>query len=132
MSDAEHFEDLLANLRIGPDGEWVADESSVSWPCADCARECTPPDESEVWEWYMVHDQVWSDAGMGPHGVLCVGCLEGRLGRRLDRGDFPDLPVNVPSPTKSERLNDRLGPASLWDVERIYFEALMPKTAREG
>jgi hypothetical protein len=38
---------------------------------------------------YIVHDHVWKAAGMEPWGgVLCVGCIEQRIGRRLTPDDF--------------------------------------------
>jgi len=66
-------------------------------------------------EWFMVHDEVWAEAGMpidekheySGEGVLCVGCLEQRLGRRLTSKDFPQLPVNDLD-WQSERLRSRL------------------------
>jgi hypothetical protein len=46
-------------------------------------------------EYYMVHREVWAAAGMLPRGgMLCVGCLEARLGRRLTAADFTSAPVN--------------------------------------
>lgn len=46
----------------------------------------------------MVHDRVWLEAGMRWHavcdygigccGILCIACLEQRLGRALRRRDF--------------------------------------------
>jgi hypothetical protein len=40
-------------------------------------------------EVYMVRDAVWKRAGMEPlGGCLCIGCLERRLGRRLEPKDF--------------------------------------------
>ena len=43
----------------------------------------------------MVHDAVWQAAGMptdrlqgAGRGFLCIGCLEGRLGRKLVARDF--------------------------------------------
>ena len=38
--------------------------------------------------------RVWEDAGMEHHGFLCIGCLETRLGRRLNRADFTDADIN--------------------------------------
>jgi hypothetical protein len=65
----------------------------------------------------MVHDRVWEAAGMGPGAIrnpntnryLCVGCLEGRLGRALNPWDFTNAPVNRPAPVYTPRLLDRLG-----------------------
>jgi hypothetical protein len=73
-------------------------------------------------EWYIVSDSVWDAAGMptellvfpaGPvewrPGLLCIGCLECRLGRRLTPDDFDDWPVNEPHPDHTARLANRLG-----------------------
>jgi hypothetical protein len=47
-------------------------------------------------EYYMVHDAVWAEAGMGPHGFLCISCLERRLGRPLTGRDLIDAGCNDP------------------------------------
>jgi len=45
---------------------------------------------NDTCEVYTVRDSVWKAAGMEPKGgCLCVGCLEKRLGRRLNPKDFP-------------------------------------------
>jgi hypothetical protein len=45
----------------------------------------------------MVHDDVWADAGMTPDGgMLCISCLEQRLGGPLVPDDLIDAPVNWP------------------------------------
>ena len=46
-----------------------------------------------------------------PRGMLCIGCLEKRIGRRLTKNDFQDCPVNHEENwyTQSSRLQDRLG-----------------------
>jgi len=43
-------------------------------------------------EYYMVTDQVWDQ--VADHGMLCIGCLEQRLGRMLHARDFTDVPIN--------------------------------------
>ena len=55
--------------------------------CRDCGI-----DTNEIGEYYMVRDKVWgAAAGIPPNGgMLCVACLERRLGRQLTRDDFPD------------------------------------------
>ena len=67
--------------------------------------------EEGTWEWYMVRDSVWEAAGMrngsvmhSGRGILCLGCLEGRLGRRLEPRDLTDAPVNWPSALDTPRL----------------------------
>jgi hypothetical protein len=74
--------------------------------CKDCGRDTTPRTPRRgTWEWYMVHDIVWRNAGMTPEGYLCIGCLEKRLGRQLSAFDFKDLPINeFGKPSDSPRL----------------------------
>ena len=89
------------------------------WPvctsnCADCAV-----GTMTLGEYYMVRDRVWEQAWRGRrkswHGqiagqeILCIGCLEQRIGRTLMASDFIDAPVNDPNkPNISERLRNRL------------------------
>jgi hypothetical protein len=74
--------------------------------CDGCGRDTvTPP-----FEWYTVKDHIWAETGLGTHdAVLCVGCLEQRLGRQLHPEDFADVPTNKPSVHNSERLLHRKG-----------------------
>jgi hypothetical protein len=54
--------------------------------CVDCGRDTGP---CGLREYYSVHDAVWAAAGMAPTGgMLCLGCLECRLGRQLTNDDF--------------------------------------------
>jgi hypothetical protein len=72
-------------------------------PCADCNVECLPNTPPHVRDWhrYMVHDHVWTAAGMGrPGGWVCLGCIEDRLGRPLTADDLADLPLNDLDGTK--------------------------------
>lgn len=72
--------------------------------CLDCRRDTSD-------EYYMVHDELWIEANPDDEGMLCVLCLERRLGRRLTSADFTDAPVNDASETawhKSDTLVDRL------------------------
>ena len=79
--------------------------------CADCGRNtCIPPRE-----FYAVHDALWSEAcAVEPvlpdeSGMLCIGCLEQRLGRELTGADFkPCGLTGNPRPKSSKRLLDRL------------------------
>lgn len=62
----------------------------------------------------MVKLPIWLQAGMiYDGGMLCIGCLETRIGRQLTRSDFDmDLPINTlqegPFSTRSDRLKNRL------------------------
>ena len=78
-------------------------------PCGDCGY---PTNELGEFgdrvpgkrEWYVVTDEVWEAAGMpladhedavySGEGILCVGCLERRLGRELVGADFAPVPLN--------------------------------------
>jgi hypothetical protein len=52
--------------------------------CADCGV-----DTFSTNEYYMVKDHVWAQA-QGGTKLLCIGCLEKRIGRTLTRSDFGD------------------------------------------
>jgi hypothetical protein len=79
--------------------------------CADCGVGTNT-------EWYMVKESVWQLAWIerrkSYHGkipgqeILCIGCLENRIGRTLVRQDFTDAPINNPDSHMSRRLRDRL------------------------
>ena len=84
----------------------------VDFACVDCGFDTNAGDE-----YYMVSTPVWLAAGMrhdhrSGDGMLCIGCLEGRLGRRLQPNDFPDYPINRGWFRYSARLADRLGAAA--------------------
>src|SRR5262249_12462754 len=70
--------------------------------CHDCGNDF---DEYS----YVVHDVVWDASGLSKDGaLLCVGCLEARIGRRLCRDDFTDAPINHFTDSQSLRLQDRI------------------------
>ena len=75
---------------------------SVDFRCIDCRV-----DTSENLEYYMVHDHIWRQARGS--GMLCIGCLENRLGRSLRPRDFTDCLLNSDAFRQSPRLRDRLG-----------------------
>jgi hypothetical protein len=67
----------------------------------------------------MVKDEVWARAWAGQlkpwhevdgQQILCIECLEARIGRPLVAYDFTDAPINDPNDVdgKSDRLLDRL------------------------
>jgi hypothetical protein len=73
------------------------------WDCAACTN-CS-------YEYYMVDDELWSSAteDFGGDGMLCIGCLENRLGGRLTKDDFTDCPLNtINKLAGSTRLKNRL------------------------
>jgi hypothetical protein len=89
------------------------------WPfcitnCVDCGVGTI-----SISEWYMVRSEIWDEAWARSrkswHGrvpgqeILCIACLEQRIGRRLCACDFTDAPINDPDQHEmSERLGDRI------------------------
>jgi hypothetical protein len=69
--------------------------------CVDCGYQTQPRKAKHNYEQYIVRDSIWRAARMragrtdketgvlhGGGGCLCVGCIEKRLGRRLQHTDF--------------------------------------------
>jgi hypothetical protein len=78
------------------------------WNCTDCGIHT-----SRRGEVYMVQDDVWERAWRDRprcplQEILCIGCLETRIGRTLTRHDFTDWPINHDECHRSDRLRDRL------------------------
>jgi hypothetical protein len=71
--------------------------------CVDCGIHTF-----DIKEDYMVDWDLWERVGAG-RGMLCIGCLEARLGRELTPADFINAPINTPAFKKSKRLAQRLG-----------------------
>jgi hypothetical protein len=71
---------------------------SSSSNCVDCGVDICPDSEKRNgrrvrngrngrWEHYMALPEIWKAAGMGvDDGYMCIGCLEGRIGRELTGG----------------------------------------------
>jgi hypothetical protein len=78
------------------------------WFCHDCGADC-----AELGENYMVRDAVWPIGATA--GVLCVGCIERRIGRRLVRDDFDPHWLSAIDADRelSDRLRDRLRGATI-------------------
>ena len=74
-----------------------------AFACVDCSVNTL-----DINEYYMVHNHLWpigSDDGM-----LCIGCLEKRIGRTITSADFTDCLLNNPcyETARSDRLLNRL------------------------
>lgn len=79
-------------------------DTFVSFLCMDCG-------EDTMDEYYMVHKEIWevSTHKEERQGILCIGCLEKRLGRSLNKNDFPsDVPLNIANLSPGYRSSDRL------------------------
>ena len=69
----------------------VMENSPVHHPeCMDCGVDTDAINES-----YMVIDDLWRAAVPTEAGMLCVGCLEKRLGRTLQRKDFAKFCISA-------------------------------------
>jgi hypothetical protein len=90
-------------------------DSDMAGLCRECGI-----NTMTLGEFYMVHDSVWpleKDAGL-----LCIGCLEERIGRRLVPSDFTACPLN--RDRQSPRLRSRYG--EVRDGQRVGFLELLP------
>ena len=111
-----------------------SDDTPESWHCIDCGVNTAPgfPTRSQLHagidggvlslftpdqEIYTVHAKVWRKAG-NPSGCLCIGCLEGRLGRPLRPKDF--VPNDgFDSLPASARLRQRRGSGESSDFRAV-------------
>lgn len=76
---------------------------SLDFKCRDCRV-----DTADIDEYYMVQPNIWqSVAQHEPKIMLCIGCLESRLGRTLTSEDFTDALANSIFP-QSKRLVNRI------------------------
>lgn len=82
------------------------EEIDARFHCVDCG---VNTGVDGIAEYYMVEDYVWEYARMTEHGgMLCIGCLELRLGITLEPRFFTDCAVNRDW-RGSKRLRERLG-----------------------
>lgn len=72
--------------------------------CADCGT-----NTNTINEYYMIHNHIWDSVAKFKE-MLCIGCLENRLGRQLVPSDFTDAPINHGYFEQSERLKSRIRP----------------------
>ena len=89
----------------------IAEEAATLWEFEawDACLDCSTP-TTLVGEYFMVRDVLWQQA-VPRHqrsGMLCVGCLETRVGRQLAPADFSAAVVNSPRLGHSKRLLERL------------------------
>lgn len=72
--------------------------------CLDCQV-----DTGKIGEYYFLHPEIWNAAHNSKKGMLCVGCIEKRLGRKLNASDFAECTLNsFKHGFKSARLTERL------------------------
>jgi len=78
--------------------------SKRKWNCVDCNR-CTKL------EHYFVKSEIWFiSAGMSEKGMLCIDCIEVRIGRQLNSFDFTEAHINNPKTNSmTDKLRNRIG-----------------------
>lgn len=72
--------------------------------CLDCGV-----DTGKIHEHYFITTETWLSVVGSKTGMLCIGCLEKRLGRTLTANDFTDCSLNnARYEPKSARLMQRM------------------------
>lgn len=84
------------------------------WLCLDCGVHT-----GHIAEHYVLADEVWFQVAP-KEGMLCIGCLESRLGRQLAPADFAICYVNSNRfAARSARLTDRLYTPNAYCLTRL-------------
>jgi hypothetical protein len=79
-------------LPLGLPLPWQEHDSIDGDPKIDTRCRCVDCGEDKDGEYYTVADEVWAASGLAPNGgMLCLACLEQRIGRLLVPGDFTML-----------------------------------------
>ncbi len=74
----------------------------LDWDCGDCGK-------STLNEYFMLKHALWRSLDV-KCPLLCIMCIERRLGRELTPDDFLDCPLNQhPFKNSSKLLLRRLG-----------------------
>lgn len=82
----------------------MSKSNRVKFKCKDCSV-----DTGRIYEHYFIETELWLSAVGSKTGMLCIGCLEKRIGRRLKPIDFPKVTINDPRmTTMSSRLMSRI------------------------
>ena len=78
-------------------------ESTHCFNCVDCHKKI----KVNTKDYYMVQDHIWEEGVQEENrgNLICLDCLEKRLGRKLKIEDFTDYPVNEPI---KDELNEGL------------------------
>lgn len=79
-------------------------QTTPSHRCHDCSL-----DTNRRGEYYMLLDKIWRKLKVPHEAMLCIGCVEQRLGRTLTKFDFSDAFINSAIGIhRSRRLHARL------------------------
>lgn len=62
---------------------------SLAWDaCQDCSKHTAGSD------YYMIKHELWAQVHPNRYGMLCLSCLQARLGRRLEEDDLLPAAIN--------------------------------------
>ncbi len=61
----------------------------TGWYCAECDKNT----HIDPKDYYMLTFELWDAIGVGD-GMLCMDCVETKLGRKLQAKDILDCPLN--------------------------------------
>lgn len=65
---------------------------------------------NKIGEHYYIDSRLWLQANRQHNGMMCIGCVEARIGRSLTPKDFIPCPLHNPKKYfLSTRLKNRLG-----------------------
>jgi len=81
------------------DDDQNCEDEMENFICLDCGV-----NTDEIGEYYMLTSEVWKEVVPDLTGMLCISCVELRLGRQLWPEDFMDAPLNVMFSIMSARL----------------------------
>lgn len=101
------------------------DEDAFDPCCVRCGIDCMPLDTewgAHDWQYYMVHDEIWAQTGLGKDdGLLCISCLQKAIGRRLSGRDFMCVPINLPGARDDTPYLYRLKMAAMksWEMKGL-------------
>ena len=98
-------------------------KKSADRNCKDCGIRTTNP----RYNYYMVTKDIWNKYGVG-NGMLCLECLQKRIGRPFRREDFPLIPINFENPFTRLIIfpsddDYALLKKSLEEYDRVYLAA---------
>lgn len=75
---------------------------SNKWKCLSCRNDTR-------YEHFFLKDEIWFKVHNSKSGMMCINCIEIRLGRKLNKSDFTDCYINkLDYGSKSLVLLDRL------------------------
>lgn len=75
--------------------------------CMDCGVETVEHTPESCHDYYMLREDVWLSIVPARRGMLCIPCVEARLGRTLSRPDFANVPLHFIPGMCSERVLGR-------------------------